>query len=87
MKITDKQAAAVMFIAGNPGSKVSAIAEAAGVSASRSNEAEFLRRLVDSGLVQVVVTSDVQAVLDGDGYILDAPAKAFYDYFHALMGR
>lgn len=80
MKVTDKQVAAIQFIARNPGATVEEIATAAGASTSGSNDAEFLRRLIDNGFVQVVVTSDVAAVLEGDAddYI-DAAASALYD--------
>jgi len=80
MRITEKQIAAVQFIAGNPGATFEQIAEAAGASTSRDNAADFLRRLVDSGLVQVVVTRDVEAVLDGDADEDLAPAaRALHD--------
>ncbi|MGZ4518908.1 MAG: hypothetical protein ACXVXP_00245 [Mycobacteriaceae bacterium] len=80
MKVTEKQIAAVQFISRNPGASVVEIAAAAGASTSGSNDAEFLRRLIDGGLVQVVPTADVRAVLDGDAddYI-DEAAAALHD--------
>lgn len=84
MRITDKQVAAVEFIHSNPGATVADIAKAAGASTTGSNDAEFLRRLIDSGLVQVVCTSDVRLVLDNDADDnMDDAASALYDFLEA----
>lgn len=67
MKVTDKQRRAIEYIDANPGASVADIAAAAGASTTGSNDAEFLRRLIDSGLVQVVLTGEVNAAIeDGD---------------------
>lgn len=85
MKVTEKQIAAVEYISRNPGANVEEIARAAGASTSGSNDAEFLRRLIDGGYVQVVLTSDVRAVLDGDAdENMDEAANRFYD---AIYGK
>lgn len=82
MRVTDKQAVAVQFVHSNPGASVADIAAAAGASTSGSNDAEFLRRLIDAGLVQVVCTTDVRAVLDNDADDnLGEAALALHDYF------
>lgn len=84
MKVTDKQAAAAMYVHANPGATVEQIARAAGASTSGSNAAEFVARLINSGLVQVVCTTDVRAVLDNDADDnLDEPALALHDYMTA----
>lgn len=81
MRITDKQAAAIDYVHHNPGATVEQIAEAAGASTSGGNAAEFVRRLIDSGLAQVVPTTDVRAVLDNDADDnLDDAALALHDY-------
>lgn len=64
MKITDKQRKAIEFIEANPGASVMEIAAAAGASTSGSNDAEFLRRMIDAGLVQVVLTGEVNAAIE-----------------------
>lgn len=62
MRLTDAQADAVRFIANNPGTTVSEIASAGG--ASQDDAMEFLRALIDSGLAQVAVTSEIDAMMD-----------------------
>lgn len=64
MKITEKQKAAIEFIYDNPGASVVDIAKAAGASTTGSNDAEFLRRLIDNGMVQVVVTGEINAMME-----------------------
>lgn len=64
MKVTDKQRRAIEYIDANPGASVADIATAAGASTTGSNDAEFLRRLIDSGLVQVVLTGEVNAAIE-----------------------
>lgn len=76
MRVTDKQIAAVQFIAANPGATVQQIVAAADASTTARNAADFLARLINSGLAQVVVTADVQAVLDGDADEDLTPAAA-----------
>ena len=57
MKITEKQLAAIDFISRNPDASVEAISAAAGASTSTDNSARFLARLLDSGLVELVITA------------------------------
>lgn len=63
MKVTDKQRAALGFISNNPGARVIEIAAAAGASTSGDNSAAFLGRLIDAGLVEVVLTAEASDVL------------------------
>lgn len=81
MKVTDKQAAAIGFISRNPGASITEIATAAGVSTARSNDAEFIRRLIDGGFAQIVLTPDTQAVMDDDADDrMDDAATALYAF-------
>jgi DNA-binding MarR family transcriptional regulator len=65
-RITEKQAAALRFIANNPGANVTQIASAAGASTSGSNDAEMIRHLIDNGLVQIVLTAEASDALGLD---------------------
>lgn len=64
MRLTEKQKAAIRFVANNPGSTFDEIAQAAGASVWGTNDAEFVRRLIHAGMLQITITGAADEMLD-----------------------
>jgi hypothetical protein len=58
MRLSDKQAKAVKFLADNPGADVSKVLAAAGVSLYGSNGPQFIYRLLSNGSLRLDVTPE-----------------------------
>lgn len=58
-KPTDRQAAAIRFIAANPEATVDQVCNAARVSQRSDNRAAFIVRLIDNGWVKLVTVEDL----------------------------